>query len=161
MRKVGEIYVVYYRYMFKIAYSILKNEQDAEDSVHNAFLKIIERINDLEELDLLQTKNFVRVITKNCAIDIYRKNKRNINWIQESLVFESEHLLENRLNEIINCINMLAPRYREIILLKYIGGFSNSECAEILNISKENANKLLQRAKRKLKENCNIEGIML
>ena len=56
---------------------------------------------------------------------------------------------------------MLAPRYREIILLKYIGGFSNSECAEILNISKENANKLLQRAKRKLKENCNIEGIML
>ena len=71
--KFKELYETYRDYMYWISYSIIHNKQDAEDSVHNAFLKII-RV--LDKIDLEQpekTKMFLTIIAKNTAIDFYRK----------------------------------------------------------------------------------------
>ena len=42
--KFEKIYLTYRNLMYRAAYSILKNEADAEDAVHNAFVKIAENI---------------------------------------------------------------------------------------------------------------------
>ena len=39
-----QIYLEYRGLMFHVAYEILHNEQDAEDAVHQAFVKIAENI---------------------------------------------------------------------------------------------------------------------
>lgn len=42
-----QIYLEYRGLMFHVAYEILHNEQDAEDAVHQAFVKIAENIKKL------------------------------------------------------------------------------------------------------------------
>ena len=42
--KFEQIYLEYKGLMFHVAYEILHNEQDAEDAVHHAFVKIAENI---------------------------------------------------------------------------------------------------------------------
>ena len=58
------------------------------------------------------------------------------------------------------CISKLPPRYRQVILLKYSHGYSTKEIAEILCISSAAASKLDQRAKKRLYELCQKEGIL-
>lgn len=38
---IERLYNGYERYMYAVAFSVLHNEQDAEDTVHEAFLRII------------------------------------------------------------------------------------------------------------------------
>lgn len=59
-----------------------------------------------------------------------------------------------------DCILQLPARYREVILLKYFHGFNCKEIAHHLGITLSNANKLDQRAKKKLTEICRKEGLL-
>ena len=54
----------------------------------------------------------------------------------------------------------LPPRYREAILLKYSHGYTTREVASILGISLQAASKLDQRAKARLRELCEKEGLL-
>ena len=103
--------------MYYIAYQILNNSQDAEDAVHDAFVKIAENISKIEEPIGAKTKAFVATIVENTSIDLYRKKKRRI---------EAETLedmpgvafdLEDK-TALTSCMSKLSARYREVILLK-------------------------------------------
>ena len=45
-----EIYLKYRSAMFRAAEGILHNDQDAEDAVHNAFLRIIKRFSRFQKI---------------------------------------------------------------------------------------------------------------
>ena len=47
--KFEQIYLEYKGLMFHVAYDILHNEQDAEDAVHQAFVKVAENIKKIGE----------------------------------------------------------------------------------------------------------------
>ncbi|MGL5259319.1 MAG: RNA polymerase sigma factor [Lachnospiraceae bacterium] len=59
--------------MFYATNRILKNQDSAEDAVHNAFLRVINHLEKINENDCHKTRAFLVVILKNIAIDIYRK----------------------------------------------------------------------------------------
>lgn len=147
--KFERVYLEYKGLMYHVAYKILNNEQDAEDAVHNAFLKIAEYIERIGDPVCPKTQNYVVTIVENKAIDIYRANqrRRNVTFIDEISGIEvdvnEDHGLES-------CILKLPPRYRQVIFLKYFHGFSCKEIAKQLGISEANAIKLDQRAKKKL-----------
>lgn len=73
----------YGNYCKKIALNILGDERDAEECVNTAYLKVWERIPP-------ETPNvfyaFLAKITRNTAIDVYRKNNREKRGT--SLIFE-------------------------------------------------------------------------
>ena len=70
------VYNTYKSLMFYVADKILHNEQDAEDAVHNAFIKIAENIQKVGEPICPKTKSYVVTIVESKAIDIYRANQR-------------------------------------------------------------------------------------
>ena len=74
--KFEKIYLEYKGLMYYVAYKILNNAQDAEDAVHNAFIKIAENINNIDEAVCPKTQNYVVTIVENKAIDTYRSKKR-------------------------------------------------------------------------------------
>lgn len=154
-----KVYNTYKGLMFHVAFKILNNEQDAEDAVHNAFVKIAENIQRIEDAVCLKTQSYVVTIAENKAIDLYRMNRRRneatyIDGISDIIIeTQDAHGLEY-------CILRLSARYREIILLKYYHGFSCKEIAKQLGISEANAIKLDQRAKRKLQQICEEEGVL-
>ncbi len=155
-----EILYMHYRgLMYHIAYGILNNEQDAEDAVHNAFLKIAEFIGRVKAPISKKTQNYVATIVENKAIDLYRENQRKSKNVDME---EANGILaeSNEHGDLENCILSLPPQYRQVIFLKYYQGFSIKEIGKLLDISEANAGKRLQRAKEKLEMLCKGEGIL-
>lgn len=69
---------IYDRYAFRMknyAYSILKNEHDAEDAVQETMIRIIKNIRVFLSLPWKDTEKLVLVYLKNVAFTLYRENK--------------------------------------------------------------------------------------
>ena len=142
-----QIYLEYRGLMFHVAYEILHNEQDAEDAVHQAFVKIAENIKKID------------AIVEHQAIDQYRRLQKHpsVELIEEIQGTNAHYEGDNDLTK---CILKLPARYREMILLRYHHGYTVREIAKMLGLSLPAAIKLDQRAKNKLKKLCEEAGIL-
>ena len=149
--KFERLYLAYRDLMFYVANQILHNEQDAEDAVHQAFLKVAERIEKIGDPNCPKTRGYLVTIVENKAIDLYRRRKKHpMVELSDTLpgisaVYEGENLLAA-------CILKLPARYREVILLRYFQGYSVKEMAGMLGMSLAAAAKLDQRAKNRLRD---------
>lgn len=153
------IYVKFKGLMYHIAYDILNNRQDAEDAVHNAFVKIAENIAKIDDPECPKSKAFIVTITETKAIDIYRLKQRHpVVQLDENTV--GIEVAYTGSSDLAKCVASLPPRYRHILALKYRHGYDNHEIARIMNISLANAIKLDQRAKARLRSLCEEEGIL-
>lgn len=77
-RQFEEIYLSYRKQMFLVARTVLKNDSDAEDIVHDVFLRIAKKymakISTIEnETDL---RNYLLKATKNAALRCLRSPKK-------------------------------------------------------------------------------------
>lgn len=148
------IYQTYRQLMYYVANHILGNTQDAEDVVHDAFIKIIENIEKFSDPKCPQTRAFIVTITENKAIDLYRKRKsHDIIPLEEAYIGVPEPSKIEQIEEsdaLTKAILSLPGRYREVLLLKYAQGYSMDEVAAILSTTGENVKKLIQRARKKL-----------
>lgn len=156
--KFERVYLEYRGLMYYVANRILNNPQDAEDAVHNAFVKIANNISKISEPVCPKTKVFVVTIVEHTAIDLYRKKRRkeSMAYLEEITGFEAD--LPGK-SALAACMGKLPIRYRQVILLKYIYGFTNQEAAKIMDTTASNVSKLDQRAKSWLQELCQEEGI--
>lgn len=157
--KFEKVYLTYKGLMYHTAYKILNNKEDSEDAVHNAFVKIAENISKIGEPVCPKTKVYVVTIVENKAIDLYRSNqkRKKVTYLDEAIGLSFDISEATGLDD---CILKLSPRYRQIIMLKYVQGFSCKEIAKQLQISEANAIKLDQRAKSRLFQICEEEGIL-
>ena len=156
--KFETLYYKYRGFMLKIAAQILHGEQDAEDAVHNAFLSIAKNMKIVPGPDSPKMRGFIYVVTENKAIDLLRERRRREN--EERLEDQPFCVPPPEEHNLAWCISQLPPRYQEAILLKYSHGYSTREMADILGISFAAASKLDQRAKNRLKELCEKEGLL-
>ncbi|WP_131087053.1 RNA polymerase sigma factor [Clostridioides difficile] len=155
--KFEKIYEKYKKLMFYIANQILQDEQLSEDAVHNAFLKIIDNLDKIIEINSPRTKGFIVIIVKRISINIYNKRKReeisDIN--NESYKLNSLDLSIENIGEYSNlgeALRRLSEIDLQIILLKYSHGFSIKEISKILDIKEVNLYKRNKRALNKLKK---------
>ena len=142
--------------MYHVAYRYLQNEQDAEDAVHHAFVKIAENIRIIAPVSP-KTKQLVVTIVENRAIDVLRARGRHpeVEFSDEICHGISAEPGEDTL--LLECIMKLPDRQRRVIWLKYYHGYTLREIAKMLNISLAWAQKIDQRAKKEL-ENLYTEG---
>lgn len=152
------LYTEYRQLMFRIALGILKNPQDAEDVVHDAFLKVAHIIENISEPLSMKTKALMIIVTRNTAINCYNRNKRRkVSAMSDEIKMEdpSADFAENaeKREALALSINALPDNYREVILLRYYLGYSVDEISKILSITAENVRKRIQRAKKALEEN--------
>ena len=151
--KLERLYYEYRGVMFCAANKILNNESEAEDAVHQAFVKIAENIGKVPDDLSAKTKSFVVTIVENTAIDRYRKLQRHANCelCEEICGIEAEYSGDD---ELAKCILKLPAKYRQFIQLKYYHGYSTRETAKLLGISLAAASKTDQRAKKRLEQLC-------
>lgn len=152
---------VYHQYrglMYYVAYRILNNPSDAEDAVHDAFVAIAKHIQNISDPVCPKTQSYVVTIVENKAIDLYRRKQR-----RGALPLEETEELSVSPQEpmgLAECIVKLPPSYRQVILLKYHQGLSCKEIAALLGMSLPAVQKLDQRAKEKLRQLAEKEGIL-
>ena len=125
------LYSEYKNLMYYTANRILRNSSDAEDVVHQAFLKVIEILDTISSPRCHKTRALLVTITEHKAIDLYReKQRRNVLPLAEEYIgaapaAEIERLAER--DSLAAAIASLPPRYRSVLLLRYDCGYSNAE----------------------------------
>jgi len=156
--KFEQLYMKYRSLMYQSALSILQNNEDAEDVVHQAFISIIENIDKVKAVDAPETRSFCVLCCKNKALDLYRKKKR---WGEVQLIDNLTELAapdyDGRLDM---AIAKLPLTLGTVVLLHYDNGFTIEEIAEILGITVVAARKRLTRAKNELRKTLREERII-
>ena len=156
--KLEAIYTEYRDMMYRVAFSVLHNREDAEDAVHYAFVSLAENIIKISDVNCPKTAGYIVTIVENKAIDIYRRkqNHPQVEYIDEIVGIQVEYEADD---ELTACILKLPARQRSVILLKYSQGYTTREIAKILGITEANTQKIEYRAKKKLKILCEEAGI--
>lgn len=146
--KFENLYTEYRDQMYYVAYQILRNEHDAEDAVHQAFVSLIKNLEKISDLKCPKTRSYIVITVERKALDIIRSRKKIAGEYLDELVgveipLPGDHGLADALAQ-------LPARYREILLLRYECGYSAKEIAEILDLKYDNVRKLIARAKEAL-----------
>ena len=159
-RKFECIYLAYKQTMFYAANRILKDHHLSEDAVHQAFLRIIDNLNKIDENDCHKTRAFLVVVVEHISIDIYRKRKREdmISYDELELYIADTSQQNEMIDEVSSAILKLPVNYSTVLRLKYSQGYNDAEISEILDITQENVRQRISRAKKKLSELLQKEG---
>lgn len=157
------VYQQYKSLVYYVAYRILREERDAEDAVHNAFVRIAEHIEKISEPVCPKTRAFVVLIVERTAINEYnhQRRRRGLPLEEEALGAAGAWAPEGpeEGDAVARAIAALPDRDRELILLKHWQGFSDREIAGLLGMKPGAVSRALQRAKEKLRERLREEGI--
>lgn len=152
-RKFERLYLDYRQTMYYIAYHILKHRSGAEDAVHQAFMRVIDHLDQIDENDYRKTRGFLVTVTEHIAIDMYRKRKKEHTLSYEELEYSvADTAGAGSTREVWQAIDLLPLNYSTVLRLKFSHGYTNEEIAEILHITEENVRQRISRARKKLAE---------
>ena len=146
-----------YQPMYHVALQILGDVPGTQDCVHDAFLKIISRMDQIPEAEDNRTRSFVLIVVRNTAINLYRERKRKkqsaiedevICHLPQLWVYDRYDLGEQE--DLVKVLLDMSPIYRDILTLKYVEEYSNSEIGSLLGITEATVRKRLERARKEL-----------
>lgn len=134
--------------LYRVSMSMLKNEADAQDAVHDAILKAFEKIDTLKKEEAFSAW-LTRILIRCC----YKQLKRNKHYdvFGENLPEASSRDNPYVDLEIGEAINNLSPKIRVVIILYYVENYSIKEITRILNIPEGTVKSRLKSGRQQLK----------
>lgn len=137
-----------YRYqLYVVAFTILRNEEDAQDAVCSAILKGYEHIEQLK--NSTKFKAWMITITKNEALKL---KGRRLELLGDDKLEELLEPVRDHYNELWDCVQKLPEEYRLVIVLYYYNELSLRDIAKILNIPMGTVKSRLSRGRDFLKQ---------
>lgn len=150
--KFQEIVRLYGALMYHVAFKRLRDQQDAEDAVHSAFVKIAKNIKKILP-PCPQTRKLVVLIVNSCVTDLLRARGRHPTVpYDDALAGAPSYDAPEGENLLAECINALPEAQRTVILLRYVQGYNHREIADMLGKTLAWVQKTDQRAKAQLKK---------
>jgi RNA polymerase sigma-70 factor (ECF subfamily) len=150
-----EIFREHCQLVYRTAYTVTGNHQDAEDVLQNIFVKLLER----EQSPDLETnpKGYLYRAAVNMSLKTIRTRKRQrlTDGVEEleaprpAPETGSDEAMRRSLRE---AIAKLRPRAVEILILRYEHGYSDAEIAKMLGRSRGVIAVTLYRARARLKK---------
>ncbi len=149
------IYEKFYTKMMGVCLRYASNKQEAQDLVHDGFLKVFEKISKYNYSGSFE--GWIRRIMVNTSIDYYRKNKNVFTKDNQDFAnFEGEEpeqdvLSQLRTEDIMKAVQSLSPGYRAVFNLYVVEGYSHKEVSDELGISVGTSKSNLAKAKKNLR----------
>lgn len=151
----GQIYKHYFDPVYRYAAFRLPREA-AEDVVADVFVKAWEKLHTYRVQSGVPFAAWLFRIARHTVIDVYR-TQRSFEEVPETIAdhddlnrAESRTERHELLRTVRTAIDQLPRRYREILLLSYMGGLPHSEVARVLRLTEGAVRILKMRALRKL-----------
>lgn len=129
--------------LYRVAYSYLKNADDAEDAVHDAFIKYMHHLFAFRD-ESHERAWLIRVTINRCK-DLLRHP------IHASLEEATDLAMPEANSSVAEALSALEESYRIPIILHYLEGFNVLETAAILNCSESAVKMRLLRGRKMLK----------
>lgn len=159
MREREEVAGAYERHVdlvYRVCYLFLKQKTDAEDAVQSVFLKYLQSPAEFRSRE--HEKAWLITTAKNTCRDVLRS------WWKRKRV-EMDHIPEPvsqedaRAGEVLEQLWALPEKYRIVLYLHCIEGYSAKETAELLGRSESTVRSQLLRGREKLKHELGGEGL--
>ena len=156
-RRFTKIYEQNYARMEQVAISLLKNQQDAEDAVQNAFVQIIRHFEKTSEIPCEKLPFWIIAVVKNEARMIMRKRKRIVS-LEECDGMEEPDATQATYMDLVHFITRLPETYRAVLEMKVLFGYSDKEIAKKLGISQTAVSSRATRGRALLRKMIEKEG---
>ena len=134
--------------LYRLAFSYMKNQMDAEDIVQEAFIRYMRKVPDFQNSEHAKAW-FLRVTANLCKNSLKTYWNQYTTGLDEAMTKETALTGEDR--DVLSAVLALPPRYRPAIHLYYYEGCSTREIARILDKKESTVRSLLSRGRDKLK----------
>src|SRR5436190_21486974 len=148
------------RRVFLLIYRIVRNVDDAQDLTQEAFIKALQRQEQLKDLE--KAAHWLSRIASNTAIDFLRRNGRinfsELDDLPEPVLRSREESVEQRMlrtehrERLEAGLEVLTERERTALMLRDVEDLPAEEVAERLNCSKATVRSHIANARVKLRK---------
>lgn len=122
-------------YLYNIAKTILKNDEDISDAIGNTILKAYSKLKTLKQEAYFKTW-ITRILINECN-DMLRKKKKLVyieDYSRQEGKIEKETISKEEKLDLMEAINHLEEKTKEVIILYYYNELKMEEIADLLNI---------------------------
>lgn len=147
-----------HRMMYAYALAIVRNDNDAQDCVQEAFTRLWESRRRLDSVE--NHASYALSVVRNVAVNSLSVRKGEVSDIAELHIDTPDadalpdRLLEAKddLGRIEALMDLLPDNQRRVIALSSVAGLTNDEIMRVTGFSSENVRVLLSRGRKKLRE---------
>jgi len=152
--------------MYKAAFRLTGKKETAEDLVQEVLVKLYPKTSEMQKIDKLGP--WLRKIIYRQFIDEIRKRTRRPEGYLAGATFIIDNMNSSENNpekmatiteireKLQAALNALDERYRAVIMMHFVEGYTIPEMAKILNVSPETLKTQLRRGKARLKKYLKI-----
>lgn len=156
-----EVYDGFFGPLYQYAFRITQSNQEAEDIVHNCFVRIWE--NEKQYDDAKHLKGTLYTSVKNRCLDNIRQRKSIQSSISEMQylgeteenredVFDADVRMSVLLKSLLHEVHRLPRRSREMVLSRYMHRKSSKEIADEMGVTVQTVDNTLSQTRKKLQE---------
>ena len=143
--------------LFAVAKRYAVSSELAEEALFQAFLKIFEKLTDVEFInEIAFTAWLKRIVINQCLMD--RRKEMNTLYKMEQIDEERHDTVfyEETDNEaLIELVNQLPDGYKTVFLMHVVDGYAHKEIAETLDISEGTSRSQFFKARKLLQKKMN------
>ncbi|MCU0460247.1 MAG: sigma-70 family RNA polymerase sigma factor [Bacteroidales bacterium] len=149
------LYRRYFSFAMSISIRYTRDENEAMETVNDSYMKVLDRLPDYDHSRPF--KSWYGKIVVNTAIDNYRKNLKNNDYVSIDTVpetGESEPEIETELSvdDILKLYRYMPVNYKVTFNLFEIEGYSHEEIGRMTGVTASTSRANLARAKKLLRE---------
>lgn len=135
--------------LWRTGIMMLGEPQDVQDMIQEVLLKYMQKRPVFHDAE--HEKAWLLRVAVNLCRDMLRLRSRRRYFPIDELEPEAVGSTDAESREILEEIAMLPQKWKSVLLLHYIEGYSLKEISEILNVSENAVKKRMQRAKEALR----------
>ncbi len=139
----------YERSVRAIALSVLRDRHLAQDAAQDTFVKAYEKLGSLRKAGAFGS--WLMKISRRCALDILPQRRETALPEGDFIEAEPVGLLDDEKERLLAAVMRLRESEKQVVMLRYFGGLSVKEVADIAGRSVGTVTKQLSRAHRHLK----------
>lgn len=123
------LYRNHFRHVYRVCFSYLKNQADAEDVTEDVFVKVLRENINFTDSD--HEAKWLTVTAINMSKNLLKSKKRKNIPLDELPEISAEDEAPGR--ELLYAVMKLPEKYRDVIWLHYYQGYKTDEIAKMLN----------------------------
>ena len=139
-----EFYNKFYGLIYLIAKDHLKTREAAEDCAQEIMIRFAKDFHNItQDFNDKRFRNYVRVISKCIAIDMYRKEKKHIEYVVDADLTDFYNISVDEFDvcdELLlkQAVDAMPESYKYVFCLKYFFELTGEEIAEKTGLTKTN-----------------------
>lgn len=155
-----KLFLPYHQKLFRVAFRLLGNAQEAEDMVQEAYLKLWKKRDELTDINNVEAYSVALI--KNLCFDAMRLSRfdEDERCVEELNICSDYNMvkqieLKDEVHQVYKLIEMLPEQQRKIIIMRDVKDCSFDEIEKITGLKTINVRVLLSRARKSIREQFN------